>query len=78
MWMKWATVILLSACLSPGCSIASGRLGPRAGRYCWIQARSLQEALNEFRTAIAENPNDGISHDYIGMILGEDGKIEKH
>src|SRR5262249_17171940 len=39
----------------------------------YFKRRNLQKALGEFRAAVALNPNDAISHDYIGMILGESG-----
>src|SRR5579883_2711909 len=36
----------------------------------------LQRALESFRSAIDANPKDAISHDYIGVILGESGNLD--
>jgi tetratricopeptide (TPR) repeat protein len=42
----------------------------------YFKQRNLQKALSEFRAAIELNPKDAISHDYIGVIMGESGMAE--
>ena len=37
----------------------------------------VQEALTEFRAAVAAYPADAVSHDYIGVILAESGQLDQ-
>ena len=80
--MKWAAAIVLSACFFPTAQGQAAETGKSPTLHqqqglAQLQGGHLQEAITEFRAAIAENPNDGISHDYIGVILGESGKVER-
>src|SRR5229473_5386769 len=81
-FMNWAAAIVLSACFF---SVALGQVTGTAKSptlrqqqgVAQLQGGHLQDALSEFRAAVAENPNDGVSHDYIGVILGESGKLNE-
>ncbi len=41
------------------------------------QQGQTSAALAEFREAVAEHPDDAVSHDYIGVILGEAGSLNE-
>ena len=42
-----------------------------------MQQGQTSAALAEFREAVAEHPDDAVSHDYIGVILGEAGSLNE-
>ena len=76
--MRWIAAILLGACLS---TVARAQaLGPRDHQLegiAQLKQGHVQDALTEFRSAVAENPRDAVSHDYIGIILGESGQLDQ-
>jgi tetratricopeptide (TPR) repeat protein len=82
-FMKWAAAILLSACLSPVArSQVAGAAHPGLSVHqeralAQLKGGYVREALSEFRAAVAENPHDAVSHDYIGVLLGESGKLDE-
>src|SRR6476659_4194770 len=82
--MKWAATIILGLSLSTSLAVSvRGQAGGTADvptphqqlGLAQLQGGHLQEALTEFRAAVAENPNDAVSRDYIGVILGEAGQL---
>lgn len=80
---RWATTIVLVACLSSFAhpqlkTSTKAQLSPHQRQaLAQLQEGNAQEALAEFRAAVAENPDDAVSHDYIGVILGESGKLNE-
>jgi len=50
--------------------------GHREQGVSYFRQKNLQGALGEFRSAVELDPSDAVSHDYIGVILGESGMTE--
>src|SRR6266581_404822 len=42
----------------------------------YLRQHDLQSALAQFRSAMELNPNDALSQDYIGVVLGESGAVQ--
>lgn len=76
--MKVIAAILLSACLSPVARSQAPSPSPHQQKgIAQLNQGRVQEALTEFRASVAENPNDAVSHDYIGVILGESSQLDQ-
>src|SRR4029079_13520411 len=76
--MRWITAILVSACLSTAArSQAPDSASHQQEGIAQLKQGHVQEALSEFRSAVVENPTDAVSHDYIGVILGESGQLDQ-
>src|SRR5215467_2765421 len=82
--LNLASTVLSAVALSLPCfaqaptNPESGASSPSIHRQqaiAQLERGRTREALTEFQAAVAEQPNDAESHDYIGVILGDAGNL---